>query len=176
MKKIVFFDGDGTLWYPKSTKRAKRPYWIYYDFPNDEERQLSELILTPHSKEVLEELKRNNIHICIVSTNPNEESVAREQIQRRIDHLGLTDLIDDVLPSAMYMESKGEIVANVLKENAIGIDETVFVGDSYRWDYLSVSAVGVKTFLIESEYLNEKPEAKDVRDRITDLSEVLDVL
>lgn len=28
-KKIIFFDGDGTLWYPKKTKWTKKPHLIY---------------------------------------------------------------------------------------------------------------------------------------------------
>ena len=31
MKKVVFFDGDGTLWYPKTTKRTAAPHWVYLD-------------------------------------------------------------------------------------------------------------------------------------------------
>lgn len=31
LKKTVFFDGDGTLWYPKTTRRTRKPWWIYLD-------------------------------------------------------------------------------------------------------------------------------------------------
>ena len=31
MKKIIFFDGDGTLWYPKKTKYKEHPVWLYRD-------------------------------------------------------------------------------------------------------------------------------------------------
>jgi hydroxymethylpyrimidine pyrophosphatase-like HAD family hydrolase len=31
MKKIIFFDGDGTLWYPKKTKYKEHPVWLYID-------------------------------------------------------------------------------------------------------------------------------------------------
>jgi hypothetical protein len=30
-KLIIFFDGDGTIWYPKATKRKVKPHWIYSD-------------------------------------------------------------------------------------------------------------------------------------------------
>ena len=30
-KKIVFFDGDGTLWYPKDTRHTEPPHWIYHE-------------------------------------------------------------------------------------------------------------------------------------------------
>ena len=30
-KTIIFFDGDGTIWYPKNTKRKVAPHWIYSD-------------------------------------------------------------------------------------------------------------------------------------------------
>ena len=34
MKKIIFFDADGTLWYPKSTKYRKHPVWIWNKYKN----------------------------------------------------------------------------------------------------------------------------------------------
>lgn len=30
-KAIIFFDGDGTLWYPIKTKHTVKPHWLYSD-------------------------------------------------------------------------------------------------------------------------------------------------
>ena len=31
MKKIIFFDADGILWYPEKTKQSCHPIWLYED-------------------------------------------------------------------------------------------------------------------------------------------------
>lgn len=54
-EKIIFLDGDGTLWYPKATKRTQKPHWIYHD-PETKDNYLEHLELTPKTKEALEYL------------------------------------------------------------------------------------------------------------------------
>ena len=48
MKKIIFFDGDGTLWYPKETKHKRNPVWIYKDktikYYNDFNKDLDDIL------------------------------------------------------------------------------------------------------------------------------------
>lgn len=52
MKKIIFFDGDGTLWYPKKTKYSKHPVWIYKD-----KRIKNHLTMTQTSVSTIKKLK-----------------------------------------------------------------------------------------------------------------------
>jgi FMN phosphatase YigB (HAD superfamily) len=54
MKKIIFFDADGTLWYPKATKRNKHPVRLYKD--KRYKRHTDHLELTPKTLETLNKL------------------------------------------------------------------------------------------------------------------------
>jgi len=56
-KKIIFFDGDGTLWYPRETKYTKAAHWIY-DLPGDYKEHVSYLMLIPGVLSTLKKLKK----------------------------------------------------------------------------------------------------------------------
>ena len=55
-KKIIFLDGDGTLWYPQKTKRTQKPHRIYCD-DKIKDNYLEHLELTPNTKETLQDFK-----------------------------------------------------------------------------------------------------------------------
>ena len=55
MKKIIFFYGDGTLWYPKKTKYSKHPVWIYKD--KRIKNHLNHLTMTQTSVSTIKKLK-----------------------------------------------------------------------------------------------------------------------
>lgn len=55
-KKIIFFDADGTLWYPKSTKYSKMPHWVYLESQNPDD-YLKHLVVIPSVLKTLKKLK-----------------------------------------------------------------------------------------------------------------------
>jgi hypothetical protein len=51
--KLISFDGDGTLWYPKTTTTTQKPHRIYEIYPQVDEAN-AQLILIPGTIELLE--------------------------------------------------------------------------------------------------------------------------
>src|SRR3712207_9020349 len=52
------FDGDGTLWYPRATRRTKKPWWVYTDVET-KGNYLQHLALTPMAVETLRALRKS---------------------------------------------------------------------------------------------------------------------
>jgi phosphoglycolate phosphatase-like HAD superfamily hydrolase len=149
-KKIIFFDGDGTLWYPKLTKRTKKPHWIYHD-EKTKDNYLEHLELTPGTKKVLELLHQKGIYLVVISANPNANEIATREIKERIDHFGLSDLFYS------YRASEGSdplgkvaIILDVIKELNLTKKDALMVGDSYFYDYLAPKGAGIDAFFIEN--------------------------
>src|SRR5665213_1429742 len=132
MKKVIFFDGDGTLWYPKTTKRTKAPHWVYLD---DNIDSYAQFIVTPTTVETLEELGKRGIKRVLLSTSPLPEE---EAIMSRIKAAQLVDihhLLDDIQVSLDYPEGKGERIITLLANYGLNPEDALMVGDTFNWDY-----------------------------------------
>lgn len=52
VKEVVFFDGDGTIWYPKKTKYKEKPHWIY-SLPGNDSDHSQYLMMVPTALKTL---------------------------------------------------------------------------------------------------------------------------
>jgi len=170
-KKIIFFDGDGTLWYPKKTKYSKHPIWLYKDkrFKN----YAAHLIMIPSVLSTIKKLKQMGIITIVLSTHPQSPKEANVIINHKMKHFKLKDFFDEVHATKMYPESKGEFILKILSRRKIPKSKALMVGDSYKWDYKSANEMGVDAVLIESEY---EPMKKQVKRTIKKLSDIFEYL
>ena len=171
MKKIVFFDGDGTLWYPKTTKYTKVPHWVYYD-PETKQNPNTYLMLTPTALSTIKRLKAQGKYLVILSTNPHPPKKAAAIMQEKIRYFGLQGLFDEVHVTRTYPESKGEFIRNILKRKGLQKCHALMVGDNYVWDYQPARNQGVDALLIESAYRKASGGGR-TRRVITRLKDVL---
>ena len=93
-KKIIFFDGDGTLWYPRKTRHKRHPVWIYRDKRVKEHNK--HLTLTPAAIATIKKLKEKEIITIILSTNPYPPKVAESIMRHKTKHFKIEKLFDDV--------------------------------------------------------------------------------
>lgn len=173
MKRIVFFDGDGTLWYPKSTKRTRKPHWIYHD-PITMNDHKSHLILTPHIVSILKKLKKRGIITVIISTHPHSAKDADVILKEKVRHFGLETLVNEVHAAQNVPTGKGVVIARILKRLKLPKSSALMVGDSYVWDYLAAKKVGVDGLLMDTIYLNKS--AGRVKRKIKNLDGVLEYI
>ena len=172
MKKIIFFDGDGTLWYPKKTQYKEHPVWIYRD-PLTAKDPNKHLMLIPTVLTTLKKLKKQGIILVILSTHPHAPEEADALIKRKIKHFQLYDIFDEVHATREYHGSKGEFMLKILRERGIPKNKALMVGDSYLWDIKSALNVGIDTVLIETKY-EKHPATKRIKRKINKISELLD--
>ncbi len=175
-KKIVFFDGDGTLWYPMATKRTQKPHWIYHD-PETKDNYLEHLELTPRTKETLETLKKNGIYLVVLSANPYAEEVAVKEIKERLEYFGLGGLFyAQRSSSGDDPNGKASIMLEILASLGLSKEDALMVGDSYFYDYLAAKSIGIEAFFIENS-VSKMPEKipRDLRS-IKEIHELLDIL
>lgn len=170
MKKIVFFDGDGTIWYPKKTKRSKKPHWVYHTYTNYKPH----LVLTPTALATLRALCKRNIVIVLLSTHPHSPKEANEILQEKVRHFHLEKYFDVVIATRTKPASKAQYIVKVLKKLSISKSQAVMVGDSYKWDYQPARQAGIDALLIDSEYRKADPKAKKVQRVIKYLQDVLE--
>ncbi len=169
MKKIVFLDGDGTLWYPKLTRRKKAPHWIYSD-PVTSKDPNNHLVLTPSSLRVLKRLKQMGVKLAVLSIVPHPKREAQKILARRVSHFGLTEYFDEVYPVQEDPDAKGKLIETVLRREGIPKSKALMVGDSYVYDYKSAMKRGIPAVLIYWESYGA-PEARKVKRRIKHLYE-----
>lgn len=170
-KKIIFFDGDGTLWYPRQTKRTQKPFWVYLD-AHTKDSYLDHLVLTPHAVETLRVLRSHTSMTVLLSTHPHEATEAATVLDEKVRHFGLDSLFDEVYATAEYPEAKGEKMLEILQRHNLKTEDALMVGDSYRWDYTPAEAMGVDAVLINSDYHQEKKDQEPVDYLINDLDEL----
>lgn len=170
-KEIIFFDGDGTLWYPKRTKRKFAPHWIYDD-PEIGEDYLNHMVLTPTILTTLKKLKKLEVTLVALSTHPHSRKEADVLMKNKILHFKLDDVFDEVYTARNYREGKGETILRVLKQKHIPKSSALMVGDSYRFDYLSAKRVGVDALLIKSDYMRGHPRAEGGKVVIENIDEI----
>jgi len=171
MKKIIFFDGDGTLWYPKKTKYAKHPVWLYKDsrFKN----HVNHIIMTPSALSTLEKLKRMGVITVVLSTHPHPPKEADAILKHKIKHFELEELFDEVHATRVHHWSKGEFILRILKRRKIPKSKALMVGDSYKWDYKPAKERGIDALLIQSKY---EPMITMVKRTINKLSDIFKYL
>jgi beta-phosphoglucomutase-like phosphatase (HAD superfamily)/predicted kinase len=156
-KKIIFLDGDGTLWYPKKTKRTEKPHWIY-DHPETKDNYLEHLELTPDTKETLEKLKDLGVYLVVISANPRAEHMAVPEIKERLEHFGLTSFFYSVRSSlGSDPKGKAEVMLDVLNTIGLGKEGALMIGDSFVYDYLAAKEVGIDALWIENS-VSKLPE------------------
>ncbi len=177
-KKIIFFDGDGTLWYPKTTKRTKKPHWIYKDpiVGNSEEDYMKLLILTPYVKNTLRELKLRDIYSVIISTHPHPPKEAQKILGRKVHHFGLENLIREYHSSPDVPGGKGRVIETILKEKGMPKSQALMVGDSYHYDYLSAKTVGVDVLSVRTDYTVEWIKKYRIRRCIDTVRNILEFI
>lgn len=174
-KKIIFFDADGTLWYPHATKRTRHPVWLYLD---DELKHsyLEHMSLTPQAVRTLKSLREQSIVTVILSTHPHEAEEAARRLGEKVEHFELTELFDEVYATAEYPEAKAEKMLEILERHNLTKDDALMVGDSYAWDYAPARSIGIDAVLINSDYHQENKENELVESLIDDLDGLISLL
>ncbi len=164
-KKVVSFDGDGTLWYPKETKRSVPPHAVYALHPDD---YLEHLELTPGATELLAHLSsQENVKIAIISTHPQDHDEALKILEQKIRHFGLENLIDFFSPAPDVPEGKGPVLQKYITGLGLANNDAVHIGDSIRYDYGAMKIVGIETILLDAPYnsaLESAPRIKTLDD------------
>ncbi len=173
-KSIIFFDGDGTLWYPSKTRINKAPHWVY-DLKGSHKYHNSHLILTPTTVSTLKKLKKKNIKTIIISTHPFNKKKSIKILNEKIKHFKLNGLFDEVHASPVkgFYKSKGRVIVKILKRLGIPKNKALMVGDSYKWDYKPARENGIDALLIDSKYRHNHHIGKRISRTIKKLSEVL---
>lgn len=167
MKKIIFFDGDGTLWYPKKTKRAKHPVWLYKD--RRFKKHAHHLIMTPSARSTIKKLRKMGIITIVLSTHPHPPKEADAIIKHKIKHFKLEGFFDEVHATRVHHSSKGKCMLRILKRRKIPKSKALMVGDSYKWDYQPARTRGIDALLIRSEY---EPKTKHIKRTIKTLRDI----
>ncbi|HEY4487075.1 MAG TPA: HAD family hydrolase [Candidatus Paceibacterota bacterium] len=170
-KKIIFFDGDGTLWYPKSTRWSRKPHWIYEGSPKPKE-YLRLLIVTPGILKILKQLKKDGLLLIALSTHPHPKKEADWHLQQKIHHFKLDVLFDYIYTARPRPEGKGLIMKKVLRKMKIPKSQAVLIGDNYVYDYLSAKKVGVECVLLHTPYL-EIPKGRTAKKLIKSWEELV---
>ena len=168
-KKIIFFDGDGTLWYPKKTKHTKHPIWFYRD--KRIKNHANHLIMIPSVLSTIKKLKKMGIITVILSTHPHPPKEAEALINHKVKHFKLKSLFDEVHATRDYHKSKGEFILKILKKRKIPKSKALMVGDIYEWDYKPAKERGIDALLIESEYEPMKSKIKRTIKKLSDIFE-----
>jgi HAD superfamily phosphatase (TIGR01681 family) len=180
MKKIIFFDGDGTLWYPKKTKYTEKPWWVYNN-PDTDWHAERHMTTTPHLIEVLKKLRAMGIILVVLSTQPGTSQYERDaSLMRYIEHLKLDKYFDEIHASkgkskkSQLLQSKGEVILKVLKRRGIPKSKALMVGDLYVPDYIDIKKIGVDAILVGYFKFNENDpnyiRVKRIKKRIPNLS------
>jgi len=111
------------------------------------EKALSTVNIKPSAKLVVDEIKRRGHYVAVVSSGV-DMLVARVCRELGIDICLYNELLfagDELIPGGVDrvpLLKKREIIANLAKSLGIGLENTVYVGDS-EWDIEVFKAVGV---------------------------------
>lgn len=174
-KKIIFLDGDGTVWYPKKTKWKERPWWIYQDKKTSKNPNFH-LILTPTTHSTLRKLKKKGVILILLSTHPHAPKEADLLIRDKVKHFNLDKVLDEAHATKTYYAAKGELILKILKERKISKTKALMIGDHYLWDYKSAKDIGVDALLIDTNYRKLQKNGLKIKKVIPNLSSVLDYI
>lgn len=177
--KLIFFDGDGTLWYPKKTK-YKAPPWIVYNKNEDLNKTLKRQMLIPNVRKTFKYLKKNGIKLAIISTQPDKTKKMRdERLHSKLKYFGIEKFFDYVESSKVVsnhagLSSKDKEILKILKRTHIPKSSALMVGDVYESDYLPAKRVGIKAVLVDGfKYEGKSRLGLRIRRKIYDISEIL---
>ncbi len=174
-KKIIFFDGDGTLWYPKSTGWAKKPDWIYSNQPAAAD-YLPLLKTTPRLFSTLRHLKKHGFILIAVSIHPHPRQEADVHMKTKMQHFKLDTLFHEFYTARPFFSGKARIITQVLKKRRIAKSHALLIGDSYTYDYLSAKSIGVGCILINTPYLKQPTRGRKISQRINTLAELKNLI
>lgn len=175
-KKLIFLDGDGTLWYPSLTKRSQKPHWVYHD-PTTKDSYLEHMELTPNVKETLLKLRERGVILVVISANPRPEEVANKELRERLEFFGLLELFHSYRSSpGDRPEGKGERMLEIIELLHLTKSDALMVGDSYSYDYLAAKDVGIDALFIENEYAKMPEEIPTDLQVIREVSDLLNIL
>lgn len=161
MKKIIFFDADGTLWYPKKTKFNEKPWWIYVHPETKNDDPVKHLKLMPKVKESLKKLKKMDLVLVLISQVPSGKKLATKQLTRVTKHFDIYSFFDEIRPSYSsisrgHADPKEVAILDVLKRRKTSKRSAVLIGDSYTHDYLAAKNAGIECILLHSFKHTEK--------------------
>ncbi len=172
-KTIIFLDGDGTIWYPSSTKRTKKPHWIYHD-PETKDSYLEHMELTPKIRETLEILSDNGVQLVLISANPASAEIAEPELLQKLEYFKIRQFFRSYHSSAGdNPRGKAEVILRVLQEMNIPKDQALMIGDSYFYDYEAAKDAGIDAYWIAND-VSTRPE--DFPQDLQSIDEVADVL
>ncbi len=171
-KRIVFFDGDGTLWYPKKTQHQEPPHWIYGE-NHTLDGYCEQLMIIPYVLAMLKKLKALNITTVLLSTHPQPKREATAIINHKAVYFQVAHLFNEIHATPLYHAAKGEYIVRILKERGIAKNRALMIGDNYRWDYKSAKDVGVDALLIDSNYRKKDRQGKRIKKLICDFRDIL---
>ena len=175
-KKIIFLDGDGTLWYPTTTKRTERSDWIYND-PLTKENHLVHLSLTPGTREALKVLKEKGIYLVVVSANPYSGKKAVKEITNRLDYFELSDFFYSCRASVGGdPNGKVPIILDTIKELNLTKEDALMVGDNYFYDYSAPMEAGIDALFIENGVSKMPDEIPTDMKTIKEVSDLVDMI
>lgn len=174
-KKILFFDGDGTLWYPKTTKHEIHPHWIYKR-KNISGNYIQYLTIIPTVIKVLRKLKNQDIVLILLSTHPYAHKKAMRILKKKIDHFKLADFFDEYHATIDNPEAKGNMVVDILKHRGIAKSKALMIGDSYWYDYISARKVGIEALLLKTKYTNYPLKGRKTKNTIKSIKEIPDLI
>lgn len=167
VKKIIFFDGDGTLWYPIKTKYTEKPHWLYKDKSikgyNQHLALHQHLMLIPTVQSTLRKLKRMGILTVVLSTHPHEINEAYKIINKKVEYFNLNELFTEVHATREYYKSKGEYINEILKKLDIPKTQALMIGDNYPWDYKPARDIGIDALLMQSDYMKKDKRLKTIK-------------
>ncbi len=175
-KRIIFFDADGTLWYPKSTKYSKHPIWVWETHNQNVVKVREEFVLIPGVLKILKKLKKLKIKLVVLSTCPLPKKEANIRVKGNVSHFNLEDFFDEIHGTRIHHESKGKYILRILKKYKIPKKYALMIGDSYRYDYKPARNRGVDALLIETDYSKIDPHAKKIKKTIKKLNEIFNYL
>lgn len=173
-KKLLFLDGDGTLWYPSSTKRTRKPHWIYLDETTKDD-YLKLLELTPGTKKALQHFYKKGVLLVVISANPHDEATAIAEITARLQHFKIETLFYAVRASnGNDPNGKTAVMLEIISKLGLSEKDALMVGDSYSYDYLAAKNASIDAFFIENT-ISKMPETlpgnlqsiKEIHDLIT---------
>lgn len=175
-KKIIFLDGDGTIWYPKLTKRTQKPHWIYYDVTT-KDNYLEHLELTPDAENTIIELTKRGICLVVISANPYAESIAIDEIKERLSHFNISNYFLSVRSSAGDdPKGKARIILEILNALRFNKEDALMVGDSYYYDYEAAKEIGVDAYWVENTVSKFPEVIPEGLKSIKEIHELLEIL
>jgi len=161
-KRVVFFDGDGIIWYPRGRKKETPPYLIYRKYKKERD-YLPRLKLAYGIVKTLKKLKKEGKTLILISTMPYDSVKANKLLDNKIRYFKLDNIFHEWYAIENIQEAKGLFMVELLKEKNILKKHALIVGDSYRYDYLSAKKVNIEALLLENPYTKIFPKAKNIK-------------